>query len=216
MSAQWMTFLQAVHAVSAGTRDALFGRDIGFYLFKLPAIEAVLDGLIGLTLFTLGIVAVLFVLRGALAFLPPRRVTVVEPRAARQVGSLLASVFVLIALRLWIVGAASLLSSTTGPLVGASYTDVHVQLPAVKLSAIIALIAAGLVVYGTVHRPAGALRPHRHRAARRRRARRARTAPGRGAEAERHPQRAGAGDAVPATPPRGDSRRVGARQRHDA
>ena len=41
----------------------------------------------------------------------------------------LALLFILFGVRLWIVGSSGLLYSTTGPLVGASYTDVHVRLP---------------------------------------------------------------------------------------
>ena len=40
------------------------------------------------------------------------------------------------ALRLWLVDIPSLLYSTTGPLVGASYTDLHATLPALRISAV--------------------------------------------------------------------------------
>jgi uncharacterized membrane protein (UPF0182 family) len=56
--------------------------------------------------------------------------------------------FVLMAIRLWIVDTSSLLFSTTGPLVGASYTDVHIALPGLYISAIAALLAAVWVVLG--------------------------------------------------------------------
>ncbi len=39
-SAQWMTVLTALHGSAVGATDPLFGRDIGFYLFRLPAISA--------------------------------------------------------------------------------------------------------------------------------------------------------------------------------
>ena len=47
-----------------------------------------------------------------------------------HLGILVAVLFLLTALRLWFVDAPKLLYSTTGPLVGASYTDLHAQLPA--------------------------------------------------------------------------------------
>ena len=49
-------------------------------------------------------------------------------------------------------GAANLLYSDTGPLFGASYTDVHVSLPAIRLSAIVSIIAAAMVIYGVIRR----------------------------------------------------------------
>ena len=51
-------------------------------------------------------------------------------------------------MRHWIVGTSSLVYSTTGPLVGASYTDVHVALPGLYVTAIAALIAAAWIITG--------------------------------------------------------------------
>ena len=56
----------------------------------------------------------------------------------------------LLAVRHWIVGTSSLVYSTTGPLVGASYTDIHVALPGLYVTAIAALIAAAWIIAGIV------------------------------------------------------------------
>jgi uncharacterized membrane protein (UPF0182 family) len=45
-----------------------------------------------------------------------------------------------------------LLYSTTGPLVGASYTDMNARLPALHITAVVALIGAVLVIYGMLRR----------------------------------------------------------------
>ena len=59
--------------------------------------------------------------------------------------------FLLIALRLWLVDIPGLLYSTTGPLVGASYTDLHASLPALRrLRGGGASLAAVAVVVGAV------------------------------------------------------------------
>jgi uncharacterized membrane protein (UPF0182 family) len=150
VSALWMTMLMALHGARVGAADSLFGRDIGFYLFTLPAISAVLNLLVVLAMLSLLVSAIVYGLHGELV-LPPRRSTA-GPRAARHLGVLLALIFLLLAVRLWVVGAAELLYSDTGPLLGASYTDVHVRLPAIRLSAIIAIVAAALVIYGVVRR----------------------------------------------------------------
>ncbi len=149
-SAQWMSALMALHAVPVGQADPLFGRDIGFYLFQLPAIAAGLGVLVSLTVVSLAATAMLYTLRGAIVL--PLRHGVVEPRAARHLGALVALTFVLFAIQLWIVDSAALLHSTTGPLVGASYADVHVLLLGNRLSAIAALVAAGAVGYGVLRR----------------------------------------------------------------
>ena len=146
LSAWWLTLLKGMNGVALGTRDTLFNRDISFYLFRLPLISGVLGTLITLTLLSLVATAAMYWLRNDIT-LPPRRASA-KPRAARHLGGLLALVFVLIAIRLWIVDTSGLLFSTTGPLVGASYTDVHIALPGLYISAIAALIAAAWVVLG--------------------------------------------------------------------
>ena len=146
LSAWWLTLLKGMNGVALGTRDTLFNRDISFYLFRLPLISGVLGTLITLTLLSLVATGAMYWLRNDIT-LPPRRASA-KPRAARHLGGLLALLFVLIAIRLWIVDTSSLLFSTTGPLVGASYTDVHIALPGLYICAITALIAAAWVVFG--------------------------------------------------------------------
>jgi len=146
--ASWLVVLKGFNGVPIGTRDPLFGRDISFYLFRLPLISGVLGTLITLTFLSIVAVAVMYWMRNDIT-LPPRRASA-KPRAARHLGALLVVLFVLLGLRLWIVDTASLLYSTTGPLLGASYTDVHVALPGLYVSAIAALIAAAWVAAGIV------------------------------------------------------------------
>ena len=101
MSAQWMTFVQAFHGASVGQTDALFGRDIGYYLFQLPAVSAVLGVLLALTGLSLLAAAAVYVLRGQLPLGP--RQPPADRGAEAHVGTLLAVLFVLAAARLWIV-----------------------------------------------------------------------------------------------------------------
>ncbi|MFI5231208.1 MAG: UPF0182 family protein [Gemmatimonadales bacterium] len=148
VSTLWMTILMALHGKPVGAVDSLFGRDIGFYLFTLPAISALLNTALIVAALSLVGAAVIYGLRGELV-LPPLKSTV-APGATRHLGALLAVLFVLLGVRLWIVGSANLLYSTTGPLLGASYTDVHVGLPAIRISAFAAMLAAATVVYGVI------------------------------------------------------------------
>jgi hypothetical protein len=147
-SAQWMTVLMALHAVPVGQADPLFGRDIGFYLFRLPAISAGLTLLVVLTTLSLLATVLIYAIGGALV-LPPKHARV-DPRASRHLGALLVLLFVLFGIQLWIVDSAALLYSTTGPLVGASYADVHVLLGGIRLSAVAAVLAAALVTFGVL------------------------------------------------------------------
>jgi uncharacterized membrane protein (UPF0182 family) len=146
LSAWWLTLLKGMNGVALGARDPLFNRDISFYLFRLPLISGVLGTLTTLTLLSLVATAAMYWLRNDIT-LPPRRASA-KPKAARHLGGLLALLFVLLAIRSWIVDTSGLLFSTTGPLVGASYTDVHIALPGLYICAIAGLVAAAWVVFG--------------------------------------------------------------------
>lgn len=148
LSAWWLTLLKGLNGVPLGTSDPLFNRDISFYMFRLPVIEGVLGTLITLTFLSLLATTAMYWLRSDIT-LPPRRATA-KPRAARHLGGLLAFWFVLLAVRHLIVGTSRLLYSTTGPLVGASYTDIHVALPGLYITAIAALLAAAWIVVGVM------------------------------------------------------------------
>lgn len=145
-SASWMDVLKALNGVPVGTRDPLFGRDISFYLFQLPLISGVLGTLITLTFLSFAAAGLMYWLRNDLT-LPPRRATA-KPKAASHLGLLLVFLFLLLGVRHWVVGTSSLLYSTTGPLLGSSYTDVRVALPGLYVSAIAAFLAAVWVVAG--------------------------------------------------------------------
>ena len=148
LSAWWMTLLKGLNGVALGARDPLFGRDISFYLFRLPLISGVLSTLITLTMLSLLATTAMYWLRSDIT-LPPRRASA-KPRAARHLGGLLALLFLLLALRLWVVDTSSLLFSDTGPLIGASYTDIHVALPGLYICAIASVVAAAWVIFGIV------------------------------------------------------------------
>jgi uncharacterized protein len=146
LSAWWLTLLKGMNGVALGARDPLFNRDISFYLFRLPLISGVLSTLITLTLLSLVATATMYWLRSEIT-LPPRRASA-KPKAARHLGGLLALLFVLLAIRTWIVDTSGLLFSTTGPLLGASYTDVHIALPGLYVCAVAGVLAAAWVVLG--------------------------------------------------------------------
>ena len=148
VAAQWMTTLMFLHGARVGEVDPLFGRDIGFYLFRLPAVDIALSTVVGLTVVALIASVAAHVTRGAITLLP-RSITM-EPEASRHLGALLALLFLLFSAQLWFVDSASLLYSTSGRFVGASYADVHVLLIGLRLSAVAAILAAAIVIYGAL------------------------------------------------------------------
>jgi uncharacterized membrane protein (UPF0182 family) len=154
----WATVLRSVYATPFGTRDPVFGRDVGFYVFQLPAISVLFGYLFALLLISLIALVAVYALRGDVQIAPGARRAPrlrVEPSAALHLGSLLSALFIVTALRLWLVDIPNLLYSNTGPLVGASYTDLHASLPAMHLSAAVAVIAAIAVLVGAMRRELG-------------------------------------------------------------
>lgn len=147
-ASSWMELLQLIHRTPFGVKDPVFGRDIGMYVFVLPAVATLLGTLKSLVILTLIGVVVLYVLRGKIS-LPPQRIALLSP-ADHHVAGLLVGFLLLTALQIWFVRIPELLYSTTGPLVGASYTDLHARYPAMHAIAATAIIGIGLVIYGMV------------------------------------------------------------------
>jgi uncharacterized protein len=146
----WALVLRAIYRTPFGISDPVFSRDIGFYVFTLPGLSLLLGYLFTLTSFCLLLVIPLYWLRGDL-IVRPRQVRL-EPSAGMHLAILLAVLLLLTAVRLWLVDIPALLYSTTGPLVGASYTDLHARLPALRFTAVLAVAGAAAVLIGGARR----------------------------------------------------------------
>ena len=154
----WDLVLRVAYATPFGIKDPVFSRDIGYYVFTLPGIRAGLGFLSALLVISLITLLPVYALRGDI--IPgggPRRTPRlrIEPTAGMHLAILLAALFLTTALRLWLVDIPGLLYSTTGPLVGASYTDLHATLPALRVSAVVAVLSAVAVLFGGARRELG-------------------------------------------------------------
>ena len=153
LSSAWDVVLRALNRTPFGAVEPIFSRDIGFYVFTLPALSTGIGFLSALAAISLFLVLPIYWLRGDLIF-RNRRVRV-EPSAGLHLAILLAAMFGLAALRLWLIDSPGLLYSSTGPLLGASYTDLHARLPALRISAVVAVIAAVVCLAGALRRDLG-------------------------------------------------------------
>ncbi|HEV8176408.1 MAG TPA: UPF0182 family protein, partial [Gemmatimonadales bacterium] len=155
----WELALRLIYRTPFGTVDPIFSRDIGYYVFILPALSTVLGFLSALLVLSLVLVLLLYGLRRDIVFgAGGQRGSMglrIEPSAGMHIATLLAGLFLITALRLWLVDGPNLLYSTTGPLVGASYTDLHATLPALRVSAVVAVLSAIFVIIGGVRRQLG-------------------------------------------------------------
>src|SRR5229473_2810034 len=142
----WLGVLQFLHRTPFGVTDAVFGRDVGYYVFTLPVIAGAIGLVIAVTTLTLLATIMLYVLRRDIIVF--RRQVTVEPSARLHLAVLIALLFVLVALSVYFVRLPGLLYSTTGPLVGASFADLHAQLTGLRLAGLAAVAGGALVLWG--------------------------------------------------------------------
>ena len=138
-SGNWITFLQPLYHVPYGANDPLYEKDIGFYLFVLPALMAIKNwALLALLLGTLFAGCVYWV-HGEIEYQVQRRS--ISPTAIAHGSALLGLYF---AVKAWSYGLDRyhLLFGDNGVVVGASYTDVHVELPVLWLLIGLSIAAA--------------------------------------------------------------------------
>jgi uncharacterized protein len=144
-SGLWQTFLQWRNRVPFGQRDALFNRDVGFYVFELPFQRAVFGWLFTtLVLTTLLVAAGHYILGGIRPQAETNRI------AAQAQSHLCVLLGLIVALKAWgyWLDKYQLLFSSRGVVAGASYTDVKAQLPALEVLFWVALICAGMFFWG--------------------------------------------------------------------
>jgi uncharacterized protein len=143
----WLDVLQFLHRTPFGVADPVFGRDVGYYVFTVPVVAGSVGFLTALTTVALLATIGLYVLRRDVVLLG-RRITV-EPSARWHIAGLIALLFLLAALRVYFARIPGLLYSTTGPLVGASFSDLHARLLGLRLAGLAALAGGALVLWGT-------------------------------------------------------------------
>ncbi|MBW3594693.1 MAG: UPF0182 family protein [Actinobacteria bacterium] len=142
-SAQWETVLLWMNKVPFGTRDAQFGKDVGFYVFDLPLYASALDQLSSILVITLLLVIGAHYFQGAIR--PDRGLAAISSAALAHVSILLGAIALVKAAQYWL-GQYELAFSPRGVVLGPSYTDVHAQIPALKLLAIISVLSALLFI----------------------------------------------------------------------
>ncbi|QBR02884.1 UPF0182 family protein [Paraburkholderia pallida] len=136
----WDVALRFIYQVPVGERDPIFERDIGFYLFSLPAYLALKSWLLWLIFWSAIVAGAVYGLRGDIAL---ERPPLTLSRAAITHGSALLGLCFAVKAWSWWLERFLLLYGDNGVVVGASYTDVHVELPVLWM--LVGLAAASAV-----------------------------------------------------------------------
>ncbi|MBI5632169.1 MAG: UPF0182 family protein [Nitrospirae bacterium] len=142
-NANWFTLLSYIHRTASGYADPIFNKDVSFYLFSLPAHALVANALQFTLWATLGALALIYVIKGALYF-NSRGVTA-ERTASAHISLLGAMILAVLAWKSYIAMHAILYSSH-GHIAGATYTDVHAVIPFMKARIVMALALAILFI----------------------------------------------------------------------
>ena len=135
----WDVVLRFLYQTPYGESDPVFGKDIGFYLFSLPAYVALKNWLLLLVFFSAAIAGGVYWVQGDIEFdTPPRGLSPV----ALTHGSVLLGLYFVV--KAWSYGLDRflLLYSDNGVVVGAGYTDLNVRLPILWLLIGLAAICA--------------------------------------------------------------------------
>ena len=137
----WETYLLWLSGGAFGRPDPLFGEDIGFYLFSLPAYRNLAGTGMAVIVLAALLSAAVFWLQGALDFRGSR--TVLPNKATRLLSLLLGLLFLTKAFGYWF-GRYELLLAPGGAVFGAGYTAAHLRLPFQWILTLTALGAAAL------------------------------------------------------------------------
>ena len=139
MSASWDTIRLALAAVPFGMNDPQFGRDIGFFVFTLPALRVIADWTLVVLIVTTIFTAVVHLVDGAIQ--PWARLKGFAPHVKAHLSVLLGLIVASKAFDYYL-SIYELNFSPRGQVTGASYTDVNAQLPALRLLIAIAVVSA--------------------------------------------------------------------------
>ena len=141
---QWETWVLFRNGGDFGFADPLFGRDAGFYVFRLPFWTFLIDWFFAALVFTLILTTIAHYMNGGIR--AASATNRVSPSVKLHLSILLALLAALRAGAYWF-DRFELVTGTRGIYTGALATDVEVQLPALNLLTLVSLFLGGLILY---------------------------------------------------------------------
>ncbi len=134
----WDIGLRFIWQAPYGQIDPLYGKDIGFYLFSLPAYVAIKNWMLLVLVLSALFAGAIYFVQGNLTFGPGLPLS---PWAIAHGSALLGLFFAVKAWSYWL-DRYLLLYGDNGVVVGAAYTDVNIELPVLWMLLALALVAA--------------------------------------------------------------------------
>jgi uncharacterized membrane protein (UPF0182 family) len=147
----WETYLRFRHGVPFGETDPIFGRDIAFYFFTLPALDAVSGLLMLIVVASLIGAALIYFIHGAIDLGQSRMGFNIERGARTHLLCLFAALFLVLAFKAYLA-KPNLLFGGGGTVSGASYADINSTMPILTARIAIAAIVAALALLSVFFR----------------------------------------------------------------
>jgi uncharacterized membrane protein (UPF0182 family) len=122
----WDVVLRFIYQVPYGQSDPLFGKDVSFYLFSLPAYVAIKNWMLITLVLSPLVVGAVYLAQGEIVLDKGLRWI---SSAALGHGSVLLALLLFVEAWSYGLDRFQLLYSDNGVVVGAGYTDIHVELP---------------------------------------------------------------------------------------
>lgn len=143
-----LQFLLALQGPEVGRVDPILGADLGFHLFRLPLLSALLTWAMVALLFAGALVLAGYAGSNALRF--DRGRVEVEPGAARHLAGILAAFLLLVSLRL-LLSPYLLLAEGSSPVEGiVGATDLSARIPALRIMGFLAFVTAAAAAWGAL------------------------------------------------------------------
>ncbi|HKJ41671.1 MAG TPA: UPF0182 family protein [Sunxiuqinia sp.] len=146
---QWNNFLQFIHASSFGIQEPIFGKDAGFYVFKLPVYQFITSWYLLMVGLTFVAILISYYLDNAVS--PIGKGSQVSKPVRRHLLSL-TGFFVLGISASYFLKLYNILYSSSGAAYGPSYADVHAQIPAYWIIFILSIVITLLLFLSPVFR----------------------------------------------------------------
>jgi uncharacterized membrane protein (UPF0182 family) len=147
-TANWSLVLSFLHQMPYGQRDPIYGKDFSFYLFSLPAFVALKNWMLLILDLSVAVASVVYWAHGDIGLAKGRQGI---SSAAMVHGSALLGLFFVVMAWSYSLDRFLLLYGDNGIVVGAGYTDIHVELPVLWALVGIASVAA-LLSWANVQR----------------------------------------------------------------
>jgi len=141
---EWQNWILFRHGGNFGVKDPQFHKDVGFYVFKLPFMNFVVDWTLAILIVTLIVTVIFHYLNGGI--LPQRGIPRVRPAVKAHLSVLLALIALTKAAG-YVLQRWGLVNAHDGYVDGAGYTDVHARLPAQELLVVVSIFAAAILLF---------------------------------------------------------------------